>query len=197
MQVGVASLLLLSLLLPAAVAAGEPVAAVPVPKTLDEAQQQRQRARALREQAERDFQAEQDRCYTLFLVNDCLEQAKRRRIAAIIESRAIDQPARDFERAARRQEVADEDAQRRAEQPQRAAEQLQQGERHRAEQAEKAAARERKLAEKQRQAAEGRQKTAEEQARRQARQEKRARDDAERAARKAAREEGKPATAGN
>lgn len=159
-----------------------------VPQSLEEAKAQRERAASMRDQAERQHKADQERCYSKFLLNDCLATAKQRYTETIIAARKLDQPARDFEREARRQEVAAKEAQRADELPRREAEQKEQGERYRAEQAAKAAERERRLLEKARKAEQGRQKRAADQARRQEKLDKRAQQDAERAAKKASSE---------
>jgi colicin import membrane protein len=175
--------------------AAAPEPAQEVPQTLEAAAEQRARAASMRAEAERRHQADQDRCYTKWLVNDCLAVAKERYTASIVEARKLDQPARDFERQAKRQEVEAKEAQRAADQPRREAEQQESAERHRAEEAAKASAREKKLADKARKAEQGQQNAAAEQARRQAKLQKRAQQDAEREARKAAREGSKPAPA--
>jgi len=118
----------------------------PLPQTLEEAGAQRQKAASMRAEAERRHEAEQKNCYTRFLVNDCLAAAKKRYTATIIEARQLDQPARDFERAAKRQEVEAKEAQRLADQPRREAGQQESAERFRAEEAAQTAAREQKLA---------------------------------------------------
>jgi len=156
-----------------------------VPQSLAEAKAQREQAASLRDQAERQRQADQERCYSKFLLNDCLAAAKKRYTETILAARKLDQPARDFEREARRQEVAAKEAQRANELPLREAEQKEQGERYRAEQAAKAAEREQRLAEKARKAEQGRQKRAADEARRQEKLDRRARQDAEREAKKA------------
>lgn len=165
-------------------------AAPPVPATLDEAHAQRARADALRAEAETRYKAEQNECYRKFLVTDCLVAARKRYTAAIAESRRIDEPARHFEREAKRQEAEAKEAQRLVDHQKREAEQKESAERYRAEQQARAAERERKLADKARQAEEGRQRSAAEQAKRQARLEKRANEQARREAKRAA--EGKP-----
>lgn len=190
--------LLVSLVMSGAAWADELAPAPEIPQTLEQASAQRARAAAMRDEAERRHEAEKNACYSKFLVNDCLADAKKRYTATIVEARRLDQPARDFEREARRRDVEAEEAQRLADQPAREAEQKASAERFRAEEAAKASARQQKLAEKARQAEEGRQKTAAEQARRQAKLEKRARQDAEREAKKAAKQAGAPAPgAGN
>ena len=186
-------LLLVVLLMGDMARAETPASPLEVPQTLEEAKAQRARAESMRTAAEREYKAEENRCYGKFLVNDCLEAARKRRTAAIVEARQLEQPARDFERQARHQELEAREKQGLADQPQREAEQRERGERYRAEQAAKAAERERKLADKARQAEEGRKKTAAEQARRQAKLEKRARADAERAAKKVTPQGDKPA----
>ena len=160
-------------------------AAAPIPQTLEEANAQRARATQMRDTAEENFIAEQQACYAKFLVNSCLDEARKRHTDALIEARKLDAPAREFQREAHRAEVEAKAAQRAAEAPQREAEQKEQAENYRAEEAAKAAERERKIAAKAQQAAEGRQKAAAEQASRQAKLAKRAREDAERTARKA------------
>lgn len=165
----------------------------PLPQTLEEAGAQRQRAASMRAEAERRYETEQKNCYTKFMVNDCLAAAKKHYTAAIIEARQLDQPARDFERALKRQEVEAKEAQRLADQPRREAGQQESAERFRAEEAAQAAAREQKLATKAAKAEEGHRKEAARQAKRQAKLEKRAQQETEREARQAARDAGKPA----
>lgn len=163
-------------------------AAAPAPQSLEEAAAQGAQADAMRAEAEQRYVAEQARCYGKFLINDCLENARKAHSAALVEARTLEKGARDFERAVHRQEVEAREAQRAAEQPARADDEHTAGERYRAEEARRAEARAAKLADKERQAAEGRRRVAAEQAARQAKQEARARQDAERAAKKAAKE---------
>jgi len=160
-------------------------AAAPVPQTLEEANAQRARATQMHDAAEQNFIAEQEACYAKFLVNSCLDDAKKRRTAALIEARQFDIPAREFQREAKRAEVDAKDAQRAADAPRRAAEEQAQAEKFRADEAARAAEREKKIANKARQAAEGRQNSAAEQAQRQAKQAERAKRDAELADKKA------------
>ena len=180
--------LALSISLPSAAqpAAGSTVSA---PQTLEQANAQRLQAKQMQDSAEKNLVAEQAACYKKFLVNSCLEDAKKRHTQALIDARNIDIPARDFQREAKRAEVTAKDAERAANAPVRAAEQKEQASSYRADEAAKATDRERKKAAKAQQAAEGRQKRAAEEARRQEKQEKRAKKDAERAARKAHEEE--------
>ena len=170
----------------------EPAPAVPQPTTLEAAAAQRQEADRMRKSAEDLFAAEQAACYKKFLVNDCLEDAKKRRTQSMIDARNLEAPARDFEREAHRTEVEGKAAQRAAGMPQRELEQKAQGDAFRAEEATRAAEREKKLADKEAQAAKGRQKAAEEQAKRKAKLEKR-RKKIEESAAKRAREEAKAA----
>ncbi len=174
------------------VLAAEPSPAVPQPTTLEEAAAQRKAADQMREAAETRFAEEQAGCYKKFLVNDCLEGAKKRRTQSMIEARNLDAPARDFEREAHRAEVEAKEALRAKETPQRELEQKEQGEAYRAEETARATEREKKLADKEAQAAKARQKAAEEQAKRQAKLEKRNKKIAESAA-KRAQEEAKAA----
>ena len=163
-------------------------APAPVPQTIEEADAQRARAEQMRRDAEQRYVDEQQLCYAKFLVNDCLDAAKKKRTAAQIEARELDLPAREFQRAARRAEVDAKEQKRADEAPQRAAEQEQQAEEFRATEARRAAEREQKIADKARQAEEGRKKTAEEDARRAQKQAERAKRDAELEAKRAARE---------
>jgi colicin import membrane protein len=174
-----AASLLIALLLPS------PALWAQTPQTLEEAAAQRARAEQMRDAAEKNFVAEQQACYDKFLVNSCLDDAKKRRTAALIEARNVDIPAREFQREAKRAEVDAKDQKRAAEAPRRAAEEQAQAESFRAEEAIRAAEREKKVAEKARMAAEGRQKTAADQARQKEKQQQRAQRDAEITARKA------------
>ncbi len=92
-------------LLPSFVLAAEHAPAVPQPTTLEEAAAQRQQAEQMRTEAEERFVREQSACYKKFLVNDCLEDAKKQRTQSMIEARKLEVPARDFEREAHRAEV--------------------------------------------------------------------------------------------
>lgn len=65
----------------------EPAPAVPQPTTLEAAAAQRQEADRMRKSAEDLFAAEQAACYKKFLVNDCLEDAKKRRTQSMIDAR--------------------------------------------------------------------------------------------------------------
>ena len=163
-------------------------AAPPVPRTLEEADAQRARASEMRSTAEKTLAAEQAACYQKFLVNSCLENAKRKYTNTVIEARKLDQPARDFQRDAKRTEVEAKEKQRAIDNAQRATDQQQQAAEYRNKEAERAAERERKKAAKAEKAAAGRAKRAEEEAQRQKKNEERARRDAQRAERKAQRE---------
>jgi len=156
------------------------------PLSLEEAQALRVRAEILKSEAEKRYEVDKAACYQKFLVNDCLDAARKTYTKSLVEARELDKVGRDVEREAHRKEVEAKEAARAAEAPQRAAEQEAQVGRYRAEEAEKAAERQHKLADKAKQAEEGRRKTAAEQAARQEKLAKRAREDAERAAKKAA-----------
>ena len=157
----------------------------PIPKTLDEAAAQREQASRLRREADDQLAVDQAACYKKFLVNDCLDDAKKRHTEAIIAARKLDIPARDFQREAHRAEVEAKEAKRAAELPQRQEEQQAQGETYRTEEAKKAAEREKKLADKEAKAIEGRQKMAADQAKHQAKLAKHAKEIAERQAKRA------------
>ena len=157
----------------------------PVPRTLEEASAQRDRASAMRKEADARYAAEQAECYKKFLANSCLEDAKKRRTEAILEARKVDNPARDFQRDAKRSDVEAKEAKREADKPVREAEQKAQGEQYRADEAEKAAARKQKIADKAEKAAKSRQKMAEDRAKYQEKLAARAKKDAERAEKRA------------
>ena len=95
------------------------LAAPPVPKTLEEADAQRARASEMRSQAEKTLAAEQAACYQKFLVNSCLDDAKKKYTRTSIEARELDQPARDFQRDAKRKEVEAKEQKRAADNAQR------------------------------------------------------------------------------
>ncbi len=156
-----------------------------VPQTLEQAAAQRARASQMVDEADKRYADEQAACYKKFLVNDCLVGARKRHTDAVIESRNLDAPAREFEREAKRADVEAKEAKRAADLPVRDADQKEQAEIFRADEAAKATEREKKIAAKAQKAAEGRKKTAEEQAKRLAKQQKRTKEDAERASKKA------------
>ena len=163
-------------------------AAAPVPKTLAEADAQRARATEMRSNADKTLASEQAACYQKFLVNSCLDDAKKKYTKTMIEARELDAPARDFQREANRAEVEAKEKKRDADNAQRAINQQQQAEDYRAKEAERANARERKKASKEEKAAEARAKRAADDERRKKKNEERAKRDAERAERKAQRE---------
>ena len=152
------------------------------PQTLEQASAMRQRAKQMNNEADAAYASEQEECYKKFLVNRCLDAAKKRRTQTTIEARKLDSAGRDFQREAKRAEVEAEEARRTANLATRSTEQKAQAETYRAEEAAKVSAREQKIAKKAQQAEAGRKKTAAEQAKRQAKEEKRAKRDAERAA---------------
>ena len=160
----------------------------PVPRTLEEANAQRDRASAMRKEADARYTTEQAECYKKFLVNSCLEDAKKRRTEATLEARKIDNPARDFQRDAKRSDVEAKEAKREADKPVREAEQKAQGEQYRTDEAAKAAARKQKMADKAEKAAKNRQKMAEDRAKYQEKLAARAKKDAERAEKRAKRD---------
>ena len=155
------------------------------PQTLEQANALRERAKQMEKEADALYESDQTACYQKFLVNSCLDDAKKRHLQSRLEARKLDAAGRDFQRAAKRADAEAKEAKRAADLQARTSEQKAQGETYRDEEAARAAARQEKLAKKARQAEEGRRKTAEEQAKRQAKEEKRAKKDAKRAAKKA------------
>ncbi|MRD73397.1 hypothetical protein GH865_09085 [Rhodocyclus tenuis] len=170
---------------PTAAAAELVVGPITPPQSMEDAQAMHQRAEALRSENERRYAAEKDACYSRFLMNACLEDAKKAFTAASIAIRPLDQMARDFEREHRRAEIQAKDAQRAQDAERRAVDEREQAARYRAEEARRAAEREQHLAEKAAQAEEGRRKTLAEEADRRERDAERARHRAEREAKKA------------
>ena len=163
-------------------------APVEVPRTLEQADAQRERAKAMKQAAEEQLLVDQDACYKKVLVSGCLKDAKARYMATVIEARNLDIPARAFQRDAKRADVEAKEAKRAAERPKHEAEQREQAAEFRSTEATRAAERERKIAEKAEQAAQYRQKAAAEDKARQERLAEREKRDAERAAKKAKRE---------
>ena len=149
-------------------------ALVPVPKNLDEAAAQRAQATQLRTEADRLYETEQAGCYEKFLVNRCLDDARKRHTQSLIDARNLDTPARHFQEEAHRADVEAKDAQRAADAESREKDQQEKGETYRADEAQKAAVREQKVADKAAQAEAGRQKMAADQAKYQARLQKHA-----------------------
>jgi len=156
------------------------------PQTREQAAVVRAQAEVLRVEAQRVYKAEQDACYKIFLVNSCLEDAKKKHTQAVIDARKLEQPAREFLRAEDRRDLEAREAARQANIVSRQASQKEQAESYRQDEADKAVARDEKQAAILKKAEEGRKKTAADQAKRQAKLEKRAQKDAERAAKNAA-----------
>jgi hypothetical protein len=152
----------------------------PVPRTLEEAEAQRQKADAMRREAERRYVEEEIDCYRQIRINDCRDEIRERRTRTLIEARRIEAPAREFQRESKRAEVEAEKDRRAAE---RSAQEKRQEERtvsHRAEESARVAERDRKRLNKERKAEENRKKRAGKEAKRRAEAEKRAEKQAER-----------------
>ncbi len=179
------SLLAIFLLVSHTVRAQEPEAA-PVPQTREQAAAQRAQAEATRTEAQRVYSREQAACYKKFLVNACLDNAKKKHTQAVIDARNFEKPAREFQHAENKRDLEAKEAKRVSDMASQQARQKEQAEKHHQDEAAKAVAREEKVASKSRQAEEGRKKTAAEQAKRKAKMEKRAQKDAERAVKKEA-----------
>ena len=141
------SLLWALLLVTSPTAQAQSTAEPSLPKTLEEAADQREQASRLRDAAEEIHKVESAACYKKILVNDCLADAKQRYTQSIIEARRLDTPARELQREARRTEIDAKAAQRAADQAQRKAKQRADADAYRAEQAAKTAKRDKKLAE--------------------------------------------------
>lgn len=166
-----------------------------LPQTTEESDALKARAAALRDDADARYATAQDECYRKFLVNACLDDAKKVYKRANIEVRPMEQAVRDFERKQRQADADAREAKRAADAVSREQEQRQQAETYRAEEARRAAERERKIADKAAQAEAGRIKTAADEAERQKRDAERARHNAEREKKKAEREAARKAEA--
>lgn len=180
------SLLAAGLLLSSPLVQAQATVDAALPQTREQAAVVRAQAEAMRVEAQRVYKVEQDACYKIFLVNSCLEDARKKHTQAVINARKLEQPAREFLRAEDRRDLEVKEAARKANIVSREASQKEQAESYRQDEADKAVARDEKQAAKARKAEAGRQKTAAEQAKRQAKLEKRAQKDAERAAKNAA-----------
>ena len=86
---------------------------------MEQANAQRERAKAMKQAAEEQLSTEQNACYQKILVSACLKDAKARYTASIVEARKLDIPARDFQRDAKRTEADAKEAKRAADMPQR------------------------------------------------------------------------------
>lgn len=157
--------------------------------------QRAERARVLNSEAaagqkaaDATLKAENEACYKKFQVSSCLEDAKKKHIAATREAKRKEQEAGEIERDLKRRDVAARDAKKAAEAPVREAKQKEQGEAYRADEAAKAEARADKLAKKEAKAAEGRRKHAEEQKKRQEKLRKQAEKEAKAVEKRKARE---------
>lgn len=173
-------------LLPGGALAGE---ATPIdfaaPQTAEESAALKERVAALHEEADRQYATAKDQCYAKFLVNACLDEAKKAYTRSNLAIRPLEQAVRDFERNQRQADADAKEAKRAADAATREQEQREQAERYRAEEARRAAEREQKIAAKAAQAEEGRRKTAAEDAERRQRDAERAKRQAERAQNKA------------
>jgi len=155
------------------------------PQTLDESEALKARAAAIRDEAEARYASAQEECYRKFLVNACLDDARKAYKRVSIEVRPMEQAVRDFERDQRQADADAKEAKRAVDAARREQEQREQAERYRADEARRTAEREQKIAAKAAQAEEGRRKTAAEEADRRQRDAERAKRQAEREAKKA------------
>ncbi|MDR2507875.1 MAG: hypothetical protein LBD67_07785 [Candidatus Accumulibacter sp.] len=164
--------------------AADETPAVPQPKTIEEADAQRERASEMRSEAKKRYERESKACYGNFLVNACLEKAKERQTQTMIEARHLDAPARRFQQETRRAEADAEDKRKEAERTAREAGQKQRTADFHAKEDMKTAEREQKMTGRQRKIAETRRKNARKEVKRQEREKSRAERDAKRVAKK-------------
>lgn len=173
-------------MLPGGVMAGEAAKVdFAAPQTVEESEALKARAAAIRDEAEARHAAAQEECYRKFLVNACLDDARKAYKRVSIEVRPMEQAVRDFERDQRQADADAKEAKRAVDAARREQEQREQAERYRADEARRTSEREQKIATKAAQAEEGRRKTAAEEADRRQRDAERARRQAERDAKKA------------
>ncbi|MDR1367595.1 MAG: hypothetical protein LBJ76_02620 [Candidatus Accumulibacter sp.] len=158
---------------------------MPRPTTIEEADAQRERASEMRGAAKKRYERESAACYKKFLVNDCLNEAKKRRTQTMIEARHLDAPAREFQQNTKRADAAAKAKQRETDRIAREAEQTKSAEDFHVKEASEAEQREAKLSKRDIKAAKARQKSARDAAKRKERQKGREKRDTERAAKKA------------
>ncbi|MBK1680428.1 hypothetical protein [Rhodocyclus tenuis] len=187
LALGACALCLGGLALPTvSVAAGEAAKIdFALPQTLEESEALKARADALHAEADRLNAIAQQQCYQKFLVNACLDDAKKAYNRLNLQARPLEQAVRDFERAQRQADADAKETKRAADALSREKEQREQAERYRADEARRAAEREQKIAAKAAQAEAGQRKTAAEEADRRQRDADRAKRKAERDAKKA------------
>jgi len=100
------TLLLTALLVTATAAFGEE-SSIPDEIDLEHARALHEQARDLRSRAESDFSAAEPACYQRFLVNRCLDAARKQRLDQIREARALEIRARRIELADRQRQAAE------------------------------------------------------------------------------------------
>lgn len=110
---------------PGALSVANPPATLITP---EEAQQLTDKARALKERADKQkaeaaakLEESETSCWQRFLVSSCQDQAKEDHTKAMVEARKLDTESRQIERDIRRREQARKEAEEAAEAPQRAA----------------------------------------------------------------------------
>jgi hypothetical protein len=173
-------LLLMSLMASSPLLAQKEDSPLSVPRTLEQAEAQLQKADTLRMEAKKHHTEEEAACYQKILVSACLDEAKERYLNTLIEARKLEAHAREFQRASRRSEVTAEKDQRAAEQSARKAGQQKRTERYRTDESAKTVEREQKQLDKERKAEENKKKLDEKQAKRQLKEKKRLKKQAER-----------------
>jgi colicin import membrane protein len=112
-------LLLLLILLAGTAAAQQPENPAPDDRItrLDRAQRLHNEAAAIREESDRHHLAAQTECWKKFLVNACLDDARKAHMEETVKARALDKEAREIEREVKRQDIAAREAKRMEEAP--------------------------------------------------------------------------------
>jgi len=126
-------LLLLSIFLAGAAGAQDaaPLADAERQQLRDRAKSLHEQAEAMKSEAETSFAAENKACWDKFLVNRCMDNAKKAKQEKLIQAHRVKQEARDIERDLRKREFAEREARMAEEGPQREADAAAQAEKNR------------------------------------------------------------------
>lgn len=90
-----------------------------------------QKADDMRQEAERTFTAENEACWSKFLVSSCQKDAKKAKTARLLEANRVEQEARELDRSLRKSNFAEQQAKKAAEAPKRDADAAAQAEQNR------------------------------------------------------------------
>ncbi|MDO8932328.1 MAG: hypothetical protein Q7U97_08045 [Rhodocyclaceae bacterium] len=110
---------------------GAPLSDAEKQQLQERAQSLHEKADALRAEAEELVATANKACWEKFLVNRCIDNAKKERQEKLVTVRALEKEARDIERSLRKRNFAEHEAKMAAEAPQRAADAAAQAEKNR------------------------------------------------------------------